>query len=179
VPAERLFACRSLPSLLTGLRVKSACCPARGKDSRCQSSASNSESAGYPPKLIAGICLGVRRPDWPSAIGRNPGFAPHTSPTWPVPPIDKPRCTYYLGACLEQGNETKARPPPGRDLAPQPPVLPSIASKHLETLVTGAFETLVGSYWLSSPGRHFLGNPGHILGHTDLGVDSSSIPAIG
>lgn len=100
VPAERLFACWSSTKPPNGPSREECLLPSRGKDSRCQSSASNSESAGYPPKLIAGICLGVHRPDWPSAIGRNPGFAPHTSPTWPVPPIDKPRCTYYLGCML-------------------------------------------------------------------------------
>jgi hypothetical protein len=94
----------------------------------------------------ASIC-----PDWASAIRRNLDSRPHTSPTWSVPPIDKPRCTYYLGACLEQGKATRLKQDsPVRDLAPQPPVLPSIASKHLETLVTGASETLVGSYWLSN-----------------------------
>lgn len=95
----------------------------------------------------------------------EPGFAASHQPD--VVSTPNPRCTYYLGACLEQGKATRLKQDsPVRDLAPQPPVLPSIASKHLETLVTGACETLVGSYWLSNQGVTSSANPGHILGHT-------------
>ena len=68
----------------------------------------------------------------------------------------------------QKSYETKARTPPVPDLAPQPPVLPSIASKHLETIVTGACETLVGSYWPSISGRQLPRQSGSHLGHTDF-----------
>jgi hypothetical protein len=177
--AERLFACRSLPSLPTGLCLESACCQ---QDSRCQSSAPNSVSSSYPPNLIAGHCLairGVHPPDWASAVRRNPDSR-LTPARRGQCPNGKPRCTYYLVACLEQGKKaTRLKQDPPSDLALQPLVLPSIASKHLETLLTGACKTLVASYWLSNSGRHFSPVIQVILGRTDAAVDSSSIRSIG
>ena len=137
-----------------------------------------------PQTSLLAVCLSD--PGLPSAgLGfgdqAEPGFGASHQPDVASAPIQKPRCTYYLGACLEQGKATRLKQDPrAGPCSPTASVALLIASKHLETLLTGACETFSRILLAENLRASLLpGNPGHILGHTDSGVGSSSIPSIG
>jgi len=123
VPADRLFACQSLPSPSTGPLLEECLLPAvhKAKTLDVKVVRPTAHLRVILHTSLLAVAWASIRPDWASASRRNLDSRLTPARRGRYPPIDKPRCTYYLGACLEQGKKAtrlKQEPPRSRTLLP-------------------------------------------------------------